>query len=566
MLKSLSLVAALLLSAISASPTSKLYPRDPCAGNTPTTRSKWCNYSVDTDYTAQIPDTGVTREYWLEITDAVVSPDGFTRPAIAVNGSIPGPTLIADWGDTVVVHVSNKLTTSKNGTSVHFHGIRQRNTNQADGVVSITQCPTAVGETETYTWRAEQYGTTWYHSHFAVQAWEGVYGAIVINGPATENYDEDLGPLILSDWSRNTVDQLAFYSKRHLIPPFQDSGLINGVNVNPNGAGGKRHTVQFKAGKSYRLRLLNAAIDTHFKFMIDNHHMTVIAVDLVPVQPYNTTVIDIAIAQRYDVIVTADQGQRADNFWIRAIPQLPCSLNNNPEKIRGIVYYGNAPSTPSTSSYEYLPSCSDESEHRTIVPHVSKSPRDLATAEKSSQSVALELQNNFYMWTLNGTSMEVDWRNPTLTQVLNGQTAFERNDGVIELPDANVMFYVVIHTLLPIPHPVHLHGHDFFVLAQGTGVYVPGITPLNTNNPLRRDTAVLPGAGYLVLGFETDNPGAWLMHCHIGFHVSEGFALQFIERRSEIAGLTDTGALDKTCAGWRAYQDANAVHQDDSGV
>ena len=82
MLKSLSLVAALLLSAVLASPISKLYPRDPCAGNTPTTRSKWCNYSVDTDYTTQIPDTGVTREYWLEITDVVVSPDGFTRPAI----------------------------------------------------------------------------------------------------------------------------------------------------------------------------------------------------------------------------------------------------------------------------------------------------------------------------------------------------------------------------------------------------------------------------------------------------------------------------------------------------
>ncbi|KGQ06259.1 Laccase-2 [Beauveria bassiana D1-5] len=477
MLKLRSLVAALLLSAISASPTSNLYPRDACAGNTATTRSQWCNYSVDTDYTTQIPDTGVTREYWLEITDVVVSPDGFTRPAIAINGSIPGPTLVADWGDTVVVHVSNKLTTSTNGTSIHFHGIRQRHSNQADGVVSITQCPTAVGETETYRWRAEQYGTTWYHSHFAVQAWEGVYGAIVINGPATANYDEDLGPLILSDWSRQTADQLAYYSKRHLLPPFQDSGLINGVNVNPNGAGGKRHTVKFEAGKQ-------SPFDRHRR-------------------------------------------------------------RSRPHR---------------------APSCSDESEHRTIVPHVKKSPKDLANAQKSFQSVALALQNNFYAWTLNSTSTEVDWRNPTLTQVLNGQTTFERNDGVIELPNANVVFYLVIHSLLPIPHPVHLHGHDFFVLAQGTGVYLPGITKLNSNNPLRRDTAILPGTGYLVIGFETDNPGTWLLHCHIGFHVTQGFALQFIERRSEIPGITDAGALNKTCADWRAYQDANGIHQDDSGV
>jgi FtsP/CotA-like multicopper oxidase with cupredoxin domain len=52
----------------------------------------------------------------------------------------------------------------------------------------------------TYTWRATQYGSSWYHSHFALQAWEGVFGGIIINGPATANYDEDLGVLMLNDW------------------------------------------------------------------------------------------------------------------------------------------------------------------------------------------------------------------------------------------------------------------------------------------------------------------------------------------------------------------------------
>jgi FtsP/CotA-like multicopper oxidase with cupredoxin domain len=55
---------------------------------------------------------------------------------MAVNGSIPGPTLFADWGDTVVVHVTNSLVTSKNGTSIHWHGIRQNGTNDQDGVRS----------------------------------------------------------------------------------------------------------------------------------------------------------------------------------------------------------------------------------------------------------------------------------------------------------------------------------------------------------------------------------------------------------------------------------------------
>lgn len=54
---------------------------------------------------------------------------------------------------------------------MHFHGIRQNLTNGDDGVASITQCPTAPGESMTYTWKATQYGTSWYHSHFALQAW-----------------------------------------------------------------------------------------------------------------------------------------------------------------------------------------------------------------------------------------------------------------------------------------------------------------------------------------------------------------------------------------------------------
>jgi FtsP/CotA-like multicopper oxidase with cupredoxin domain len=56
-------------------------------------------------------------------------------------------------------------------------------------------------------------------------------------------------------------------------------------------------------------------------------------------------------------------------------------------------------------------------------------------------------------------------------------------------------------------HPLHLHGHDYYILAQGRGLFVKGVTPLNLKNPPRRDTAILPGNGYLVIAFFTDNPG-----------------------------------------------------------
>ncbi|KAH7067626.1 laccase-1 precursor [Paraphoma chrysanthemicola] len=539
--------------------TNNFVPRSACSGNTASTRSSWCDYSTDTDYYSTVPDTGVTREYWLELTDVTVAPDGVSRSAMAVNGTIPGPTLFADWGDTVTVHVTNSLADSRNGTSIHWHGIRQNYTNDQDGVTSITQCPTAPGDAVTYTWRATQYGSSWYHSHFALQAYQGIFGGIIINGPATSNYDEDLGMLFLNDWDHQTVDEL-YHSAQSSGPPTLDNALINGTNTY-DGAG-FRYNTSFVSGTSYRIRLVNGAVDTHFKFMVDNHTMTVIASDLVPVTPYETTVLDISMGQRYDVIITADQASVADSFWMRAIPQSACSENDNSDDIRGIIYYGDSTTTPTTSAYDYDDECNDETAN--LVPYVSKTAEAQSSTKQETATVGFN-SDRLFRWYLNSTTMVAEWANPTLLQVLNGNTTYETSNAVIELPTANEWIYIVIETTLAVPHPIHLHGHDFFILAQGSGSYSAD-TVLTLDNPPRRDTALLPASGYLVMAFETDNPGAWLMHCHIGWHVSEGFALQFIERYDEIAALTDSDRLTSGCETWETYEHTYAIEQEDSGV
>ena len=77
---------------------------------------------------------------------------------------------------------------------------------------------------------------------------------------------------------------------------------------------------------------------------------------------------------------------------------------------------------------------------------------------------------------------------------------------------------------------------------------------------------MLPAAGYLFLAFETDNPGAWLMHCHIGWHTSDDFAIKSLERHSEIRPLIDDRVLESTSDDWDAYVEANSVVQNDSGI
>lgn len=70
--------------------------------NSPSTRSCWSDgFDISTDYYESVPDTGVTREYWFNIENGTASPDGVEIPVMTVNGSLPGPTIIADWGDWV---------------------------------------------------------------------------------------------------------------------------------------------------------------------------------------------------------------------------------------------------------------------------------------------------------------------------------------------------------------------------------------------------------------------------------------------------------------------------------
>ncbi|KFY12484.1 hypothetical protein V491_06782 [Pseudogymnoascus sp. VKM F-3775] len=474
-------------------------------------RSCWGNYDLSTNYYDEVPDTGVTVEVYLELVNTTASLDGVERNVLLVNGTFPGPTIIADWGDTVVVHLYNGL--ENNGSSIHFHGIRQNYTNQNDGVTSITQCPVAPGESTTYTWRATQYGTSWYHSHFALQG-----------------------------------------------PPTLDNGLINGTNVYDTG--GSRFEMDFVSETSYRLRLVNGAIDTMFRFMIDNHAFEVIAMDFVPIVPYTATYLNIGIGQRYDIIVTANQSTA--DYWMRAIPQTTCSDNDSADNIKGIIRYDStSTSDPTTSPYTYTDSCDDEALSN-LVPYLALDASDSDVSDDFA--VTIGKSGNVFKWFMAATTFVAEWDNPTLLQIYDGNDSYTDSSHVIELPTADEWVYFIIETTNAVPHPIHLHGHDFSILAQGTGTYATVSPTLQLTNPPRRDVAMLPGGGYLVIGFQTDNPGAWLMHCHIGWHTSEGFALQLVERVSEIPALIDDTILSDTCTAWNSYVSTSGVVSTDSDV
>lgn len=114
-------------------------------------------------------------------------------------------------------------------------------------------------------------------------------------------------------------------------------------------------------------------------------------------------------------------------------------------------------------------------------------------------------------------------------------------------------------------HPMHLHGHDFHILAQGAGFWDGKI---KLENPPRRDTVALAAAnGYILIAWKANNPGAWLFHCHLGWHTEMGFDIQFLEMSDVILSRNNT-ELYENCKNYVATipPTLSWQHGDDSGV
>lgn len=544
-------------------------------------RSKWCNgKNIDSDY-YQDYFSGHTCTADLTITNTTLNFDGVERLAFAINGQVPGPLIECNWGDIIQVTVHNKLTV--NGTSIHWHGFQQRGTNDMDGVPGVTECPLAPGESRTYTFHASSYGTTWYHSHFLAQYGDGVYGPIIVHGPATANYDEDMGTVNLQDTFNVTAAQQNWIIA-HQGPKNTVNYLLNGHNTKWDLSRGQHALWEVEAGKKYLFRFINSAAQNMYSLSIDNHKFQVIAADFVPIVPYETEWLNIGIGQRYDVIV--EMNQAVSSYFLRAVTQLGCPSacdNTGLGQANGIIAYKGVETSPyalPTSSINGGKTISDfnicfDEPLSSLVPHLQK-PAGTSSAFSSAASelpvnqptaVATSDDGVAFKWNINNGAINVNYTQPTLKSLSEGnQASSTLISNPIVLYKKNQWVYFIIQNNFFAAHPIHLHGHDFSILGQGAGDFDVStqLGSLNFDNPMRRDTAMLQGAapgpggaptGYTVIGFETDNAGAWLMHCHIVWHVDGGLALQWIERPDDIVAANYVDSeFKEECSAYATYE------------
>lgn len=172
---------------------------------------------------------------------------------------------------------------------------------------------------------------------------------MIIHGPKNAAYDIDLGPVLLSDWyhtSYLTIVQGVVGTNAALTRPKSDNNLINGkmdfdCTTAPAGsqcvpqAGISKFN--FTTGKTHRIRLVNAGVEGLQRFSIDNHTMTVVANDMVEIQPYDTHSVTLGVGQRTDVLVKAT-GQPKDAVWMRANISASCSSATQPQALAAIYY------------------------------------------------------------------------------------------------------------------------------------------------------------------------------------------------------------------------------------
>ncbi|KAJ3311634.1 ferroxidase fet3 [Boothiomyces sp. JEL0838] len=524
-------------------------------------------------------------KYTWAITEITDAPDGFQRKALGINNT-PGymNTVEANEGDTIQVTVTNKLTVP---SAIHWHGMFQNGTLESDGPVGVAQCAIQPGKTYVYTFLATRPGTFWWHAHFGPEYVDGLRGPLIIhmkNEPYSNKYDFDY-TIQLTDWYHQQSSVLAAnFLNPTLNPngnePVWSAGLINGngryncTATDSSNCNSNHPLSQFNfiAGKRYRLRFINLSAFATFNISIAGHSMRVIEVDGTVTDGNQVgTSLFINVAQRYSVIVVADQKPQQyvlsaimlDNSPFTSLPvdQEDAGLVKNAAALINYKSFGKLPASFPTHPLQYIDT--------TLV-----TPLDNVQIPTSTRKVNFEfvLQNtptdpvNRAYISFDGMNTSNTFVFPTGTPVIVDVVKNKKLTkdlaptlNAVEINNGEVIDIVVISHDGG-EHPLHLHGHDFWIMGQGTAASSSDIpTTFNLADPVKRDTVTVPacdtdangacvGVAWTVLRFVADNPGIWNFHCHIDWHLLAGLGMTFVESPKILQARGLTAQALATCA------------------
>jgi FtsP/CotA-like multicopper oxidase with cupredoxin domain len=259
---------------------------------------------------------------------------------------------------------------------------------------------------------------------------------VVIHGPSTANYDAEIAPFVVHEWHHATAYDAFHQSLVTSIPPQADMITVNGIGRNNVLKTGSYFQTTFEKDKKYLLRIVNAAVDFHFQFSIDNHMLQVVSADYVPIKPFWTKSLSVGIGQRYGVIVHTNQTSSNGKFWMRTeyfdgsndpleanfcqFPQNNFPPNETDTQRVGIVSYKGAGSgDPTTTRWDVTVGCEDTVFEPQVKWSVTPPQNDVM---QYAHIVGLNKYNEShgaYRWILDEQSQWLDYDNPTLLDLAN---------------------------------------------------------------------------------------------------------------------------------------------------
>ncbi len=419
-------------------------------------------------------------------------------PIFGYEGIAPGPLLRVRRDEEVRVRLINEL---PDPTSIHWHGLRLPNA--MDGVAHLTQSPVGPGASFDYHFVAPDAGTFWYHAHVlsSEQVGRGLHGALIVDEPDPVDVDHDV-LLVVDDWRLTNSGAIApfgsFFDAAHM-------GRL-GTHFTVNGA--PTFDIPVRTNERLRLRIINVANARVMALRLDGHRARVMAIDGQPAAPFT--------AREGRIIL--GPGNRVDLFVDTTMaPGSTAALVAEADGDVPLVRLVYATGSPARIAPR---------EDATPLPANPLPERmDFAAALKIDVPVDGGAMSMMMGGSMMGGGMmgggmmggASGGRGPAAIWALAGNASDGHSGTPLFSIERGRTAMLAFANRTAFPHAMHIHGHHFRLLDRRDDGW----------KPFWLDTMVLPPQETWRIAFVADNPGKWMVHCHMLEHQEAGMAAWF---------------------------------------